>query len=151
MQSAGVTSGQLVCDAKKLWAAWRSSEARERYINFLLIDGCSSARASMQADFDFDAHTQRPEEQRTLPTIPEDEIEKFEHTNKEMKLWSLWSSSNARVQHITFLLVIGFAAEAAAKQADIEFKAHSSGYEGTPKEKIKAFEQYSLDKSLKHI
>jgi hypothetical protein len=151
MQNTSHPSSQRTYSNEELWRAWRSSDARKQHINFLLADGCSSEGASTQADFDFDAHTQRTESRET--TI-EREIAMFEENKHEMQLWSLWSNSNTRVKHITHLLIIGFSNEGAIAQADIDFKAHSSGSTArkcTPEAEIESFQQYSNSEALKNI
>jgi hypothetical protein len=146
MQNSRRTSGELNSKDEELWNAWLSSNARARDTNSLLADGCSREGASTHADFDFRVNTQRLRERQTSP---EDEIEMFELNNYEMKLWSLWSTSNTRTNHITFLIIIGFSPEVAIGQAYPGFKAHYSGFGDAPQDEIVAFERHSCEKMLK--
>ncbi|KAE9363376.1 hypothetical protein N431DRAFT_357646 [Stipitochalara longipes BDJ] len=151
MQNTSRTASEMIYSGERVWRAWRSSSARKQHINFLLADGCTPAGANKQADFDFDAHTQRLGGRRTSP---EEEIAMFEENNNEMQLWSLWSNSDARVKHITSLLIIGFSNEGAIEQADTDFKAHCSGFanrKSSPEAEIETFEQFSNDQTLKKI
>ena len=136
---------------EQLWRAWRSSDARKQHISSLLAHGCTPAGANRQADFDFDAHTQRAGDKRAFLG---EEIASFQENINEMQLLNLWSNSNTRVKHITHLLVIGFSNEGAVAQADVDFKAHSSGFtarKSTPEAEIASFEQYSNNQVLKKL
>jgi hypothetical protein len=120
-------------------------------MNFLIADGCSPKAASTQADFDFDSYTRDFREQRASA---EYEIKMFEQNNKEMNLWKLWCLSNARLEHITTLLAIGLSPEAAARQADLDFKAYSSAFDDqrqSPESEIASFERYNRNQKLNRM
>jgi hypothetical protein len=72
----------------------------------------------------------------------------FELNNCEMKLWSSWSTSNTRTNHITFLIIIGFSTKVAIGQANLEFKTHCPGFGDAPEDEIVDFERYSCEKML---
>ncbi len=150
MENNNRTSVQLNYSDEELWNTWHSSRVRTRYISFLVADGCSSKGARTQADFDFDSYTREPGERRITP---ENEIHMFEQKN-EMHLWKLWSSSNARIQHITSLLTIGLSPEASADQEDLHFKSYYSAFDDqgrNPEGEIKSFERYSRNEKLKFM
>ena len=151
MENSSRTLGQNTYSDKQIWRAWSSSDARKQHINTLLADGCTPAGANRQADFDFEAHTQIVDGKRASPA---EEIASFQDNINEMELLNLWSNSNTRVKHITHLLIIGFSNEGAVAQADVDFKAHSSGFAGrksTPEAEIESFEKYTNDQTLKNI
>jgi len=126
MQNINTTSAHLTYRDEELWRCWYSSSVRARYIDFLIADGRSPKAASTQADFDFDNYTRKL---KGREPSAEYEIKMFEQNNREMNLWKLWCLSDARLEHITTLLAIGLSPEAAARQADLDFKAYSSAFD----------------------
>jgi hypothetical protein len=71
----------------------------------------------------------------------------FELNNCEMKLWSSWSTSSTRTNHIIFLIIIGFSTKVAIGQANLDFKTHCSGFGDAPEDEIVDFERYSCEKN----
>ncbi len=151
MQDTNTTSVQSNYRDEELWNAWNSSSVRARRINFLIADGCSPKAASTQADFDFDSYTRKVKERRDSV---EYEIKMFEQNNREMNLWKLRCLSNARLEQITTHLAMGLSPEAAAKQADLAFKAYCSAFDDkrrSPESEIASFELYSRNQELKFM
>jgi hypothetical protein len=148
MQNTNTTSTHSNYRDEELWNTWNSSSVRARHIDFLIADGCSPKAASTQADFDFDSYTRKL---RDRGSSAEYEIKMVEQNNRVMNLWKLWCLSNARLEHITTLLAMGLSPEAAARQADLAFKAYSSAFDDqrrSPEPEIASFERYSRNQKL---
>ena len=150
MQNTNTTSAHLHYMDEQLWRCWYSSSVRARYIDSLIADGCSPKAASTQADFDFDNYTRKL---KGRGASTEYKIKMFEQ-KREMNLWKLWCLSNARLKHITTLLAIGLSPEAAARQADLDFKAYSSAFDDqrrSPESEIASFERYNRNQKLNRM